>query len=347
MPEEQTQSNEAPMQPETALLSAPPQRLLLPKIAGAVMLMLSVFGAGTLASLFVPAWVKGVFSSTQVASVPVALDTSRFDTLSLQAKSVYVYDASTDTLLFSRAPDAQLPLASITKVMLSLVVSEVLSSEDTITISREAVERGGGGLTHGEVWRMRDLLDYMLIASSNTAAEALKEAAEPRMRERYPQFREGRAVVSRMNALAQELGMRSTYFLNASGLDESGTQAGAYGSARDVALMFEYALQEKRELFAGTAREHATLGAQNMPKQDVLNTNIALTDIPHIYMGKTGLTDLAGGNLAIAYDAGENYPVITVVLGSTQEARFTDMQKLVGATLETLLKKPSVGTVVQ
>jgi D-alanyl-D-alanine carboxypeptidase len=50
-------------------------------------------------------------------------------------------------------------------------------------------------------------------------------------------------------------------------------------------------------------------------------------------LSKTGFTDLAGGNLAIVFDAGVNHPVAVVVLGSTEDSRFTDVSELVGATL--------------
>ena len=214
---------------------------------------------------------------------------------------------------------------------------EVLPMESTVTISREAVVKGEGGLTYGERWRVRDLIDYMLIVSSNTAAEALAEAADPLMRAKYPEAPAAEAIVWRMNLLAQQLGLHATYFINPSGLDESMTQAGALGSAHDIASLFAYAMRANRDLFAGTSREHATLGALNMPKKDVHNTNEALESIPNIYMGKTGLTDLAGGNLAIAFDASENHPIIIVVLGSTPEGRFDDMKKLVTTTIQELL----------
>ena len=51
-------------------------------------------------------------------------------------------------------------------------------------------------------------------------------------------------------------------------------------------------------------------------------------------MGKTGYTDLAGGNLAVVFDVGPVHPVIAVVLHSTQLGRFDDMKKLVAATQE-------------
>jgi len=55
--------------------------------------------------------------------------------------------------------------------------------------------------------------------------------------------------------------------------------------------------------------------------------------IPGIIMGKTGYTDLAGGNLAVVFDAGVGHPVVAVVMGSTQDGRFSDMKQLVSASI--------------
>lgn len=322
----------APLQQEPPrLLKAPPMRQML---VGGTFLAVSIMSGMALVVAYLPPFGHKA-PEAQVAAAEVTTS-SLFEAVVITGKGAYVVDASNDRVLYAKNPDAQLPLASITKVVLTLVVADVLPMESTVRISSDAVTKGGGGLTFGEEWRVRDLIDYMLIASSNTAAEALAEAAEEGIRAKYPEAPAERAVIWRMNRLASQLGMSSTYFLNPSGLDESVTQAGALGSAKDIAALFSYALRTNRELFAGTSREFATLGPLNAPKRDVHNTNEALASIPHIYMGKTGLTDLAGGNLAIAYDAGENHPVIVIVLGSTQEGRFADVTSLVETAAKVL-----------
>ena len=48
-------------------------------------------------------------------------------------------------------------------------------------------------------------------------------------------------------------------------------------------------------------------------------------------MSKTGFTDLAGGNLALVFDAGIEHPIAVVVLGSSKKERFTDASALVAA----------------
>ncbi len=336
MDQNQTPTEAAPatqeaVQEVTSTLSRPP---LSHVVVGALFLTVSLIGGLGLVVAALPS--LPALGAANVAAVETPQHQDAYGTLELQGKGIYVTDLANGKTLFAREPNAQLPLASITKVALALVVSEVLSLDEIVTISREAVIRGEGGITMGEEWVTRDLIEYMLIASSNTAAEGLAEAADSRLREKYLEAPRGKAAVWRMNSLARRLGLQSTYFVNPSGLDESTTQAGALGSSKDIAALFAYALRANRDLFAGTARGGEVLGPLNMPKKEAHNTNEALSSIPNIIMGKTGLTDLAGGNLAIVFDAGINHPVVIVVLGSTPDGRFEDMKKLVATTLQVL-----------
>lgn len=303
-------------------------------IMGAVFLAISVMGALGLVVAYLPI-AKETSAQAAAAAAPKE---DFFAPLALSAKGAYVYDAKADEELYSKGGTLQLPLASITKIALVLTVSEVLNPEQIITISRGAVERGEGGLTWGEEWKVRDLIDYTLITSSNTGAEALAEAADPLLAIKYPTATHTNATVWRMNSLAQSLGMNETYFLNPTGLDASPTQAGAMSSARDISQLFEYALRTNRSLFSSTVETDIPLGPSNAPWRDAHNTNNLLAEIPNLVMGKTGTTDLAGGNLAIAFDVEPNHPVIIVVLGSTAEGRFADVKLLAEAAQKTIIQ---------
>jgi D-alanyl-D-alanine carboxypeptidase len=63
--------------------------------------------------------------------------------------------------------------------------------------------------------------------------------------------------------------------------------------------------------------------------------------------GKTGFTDLAGGNLAIVFEVGPSRPVVAVILGSTQEGRFEDMRALVDHTREAIAERSATLSVQQ
>ena len=81
-----------------------------------------------------------------------------------------------------------------------------------------------------------------------------------------------------------------------------------------------------------TTRVYNTAGAYH----DVENTNDIVNKIPNLIGSKTGYTDLAGGNLIIAFDAGLNRPIVITVLGSTREDRFADVLKLVDEVQKSL-----------
>jgi D-alanyl-D-alanine carboxypeptidase (penicillin-binding protein 5/6) len=143
-----------------------------------------------------------------------------------------------------------------------------------------------------------------------------------------------------MNWRAKELGLTQTYFLNESGLDEGAFATGGYGSARDTALLLARLFNTAPGVF-GATRSSAVVVEEKTGNHRVRNTNTAAELIPGLIGGKTGLTDLAGGNLAVLIDAGPNHPVAIVVLGSTEHKRFTDVGALAWETLRHLNQRQS------
>ncbi|KKQ30337.1 MAG: hypothetical protein US45_C0047G0004 [Candidatus Nomurabacteria bacterium GW2011_GWA1_37_20] len=63
------------------------------------------------------------------------------------------------------------------------------------------------------------------------------------------------------------------------------------------------------------------------------NTDYLVNDLAGFMAGKTGYSDLAGGNLAIVLDKGYGHPIIIVVLGSNFEGRFRDAKNLYEAVI--------------
>ena len=257
-----------------------------------------------------------------------------FASISLIAKSAIVYDVTTGRVLYALSPDTQLPLASITKVAMALTVSEALRPDDVISIPYDTAPTIDAPSLHtDERWRMSDLLDFTLTASSNDGADILAAAADANLRRVYPEAPAGSAALWRMNDLAKQLGLRNTFFLNVNGLDMSTTQSGAYGSARDIAALLTYAASTSPDIFSATTHSSVTVRAVTGETVTATNTNEALPHIPGLVMGKTGYTDLAGGNLAVVFDT-RGHRIVAVVLGSTFDGRFTDMQQLVTASTQ-------------
>ncbi|HEY4519518.1 MAG TPA: hypothetical protein VJH33_00565 [Candidatus Paceibacterota bacterium] len=289
-----------------------------------------------LAALFLSIITGGIYvidTSPSQARVSVAATSRAIDPflgMTLEAKSALAVDLKTDEVLYALYPDIQLPLASLAKIALVLSASEVLSPNESILMTNSAYTIGSADtLEVGEEWLVRDIVDYTLMGSSNGGALALERAADQRLHALYPASVLGSATLYRMNSLAKELGMLNTFFLNTSGLDEDTALSGAYGSAHDIVLLLEYALKHE-DNFTGTTKEKLVMWKLGTPKSAVaFNTNEALPTIPGLVFGKTGFTDLAGGNLAVVFEPEPSHPVAVVILGSTQSGRFADMTELV------------------
>jgi D-alanyl-D-alanine carboxypeptidase len=141
--------------------------------------------------------------------------------------------------------------------------------------------------------------------------------------------------IQKMNEEAKILGMSEMYFVNESGLDENTNQSGGYGTAQNVAQLLEHMLRTHPDILEATKYKNTTISSLSK-NHTIKNTNSDIGNIPGLLASKTGYTDLAGGNLAVVFDAGLNRPVIAVVLGSTQNGRFSDINTLVQASLESL-----------
>ena len=203
--------------------------------------------------------------------------------------------------------------------------------KSTTTVTRESVlSEGDSGLLVGEKWKTTELAKLTLVSSANDGAHSLATAWVGTEQAFDPN---SITFIDEMNQKAKLLGLSQTYFLNETGLDLSSTTAGAYASANDVARLFYRTLSSYPEIFETTSSRQLILKSEN--KTHVIkNTNAGVESIPGIIASKTGYTPIAGGNLVVAIDAGVNHPIVAVVLGSSIEGRFSDMEKLLAATID-------------
>ena len=131
------------------------------------------------------------------------------DVLSLSCPSAILMEATTGGVLYEKASDAPLPMASVTKVMTMLLIFEAidegqLSLSTDVTVSEHAASMGGSQvfLEAGEVQLVETLLKCISIASANDASVAMAEAIAG----------SEEAFVSQMNKKAASLGMTNTHF---------------------------------------------------------------------------------------------------------------------------------------
>ena len=246
----------------------------------------------------------------------------------IQAKSFYVYDILAQKSIFNKDEHVQLPLASITKLMSGLVALDVMKEDTIITIKRDDIlMEGDSGLAIGEKWKLKDLLDFSLITSSNDGMHAIARSLD------YYVAVNNKDTIKLMNEKAKNLGLNDTIFVNETGLDIDTNMSGAYSSSYDIAKLLEDIIKNNPSLIIGTKNQAKTFVSESNIKHIALNTDSSINNIAGMIASKTGFTDLAGGNLAIAFDAGIMHPVIVVVLGSTTDGRFSDVEKFVNLAL--------------
>jgi D-alanyl-D-alanine carboxypeptidase len=262
--------------------------------------------------------------TTVATSTPVS--PAAFTRVPLIAQAAVVYDLSTGKVLFEKNGSAQLPLASLTKLLTTYAAVTSLDPNAPVTISETALAQDGdSGLQAGETFALKDLARFALVASSNDAAEAIAETASAK-----------RATndASLLASAAAAAGLTQTYATNGTGLDVNTKVSGGYGSAEDVALLAGALLAKAPTIAHATTLSSVTVRDYTGESHTLPNTNQNIVSVPNPLLSKTGYTDLAGGNLVVVFDVGINHPVAVAVLGSTHDGRFSDVATLVSRTLD-------------
>ena len=236
----------------------------------------------------------------------------------IEARAAIVYDPVEQRILFQKNAAVSLPLASLTKLMSAETVLRVKNVNVPLTITlADLAPQGDWGFRAGDTVSLSDLIKMALVASSNDAMAAAAASL-------------GGDYMNQLNRTAGMLGLSNTYFLNPTGLDLSEETAGAYGSAYDVARLAAAFMRGFPQYFELTAND--TISIQDDGRVlTATSTALPLHSIPGFIGAKTGYTRLAGGNLVAAFDVDIGHPLIVVVLGSSEEGRFTDIETLIHA----------------
>jgi len=243
--------------------------------------------------------------------------------LKIEATSVIaveVDDKDAQKVLFKKASDEALPIASISKLMTALVVLENQEPSQIVEISKEAVaiEGESGKLKIGEIFKVQDLLYPLLMESSNDVAQALSEVTGEQ------------AFVDLMNFEAENLGLKNTNFVNPTGLDPETAGPLNSSTAEDLVKLTSHLLKTQPLIWEIlSVSEFDLYSSDGVFHHKVLNNNKLLKDWPERIVGaKTGYTDKASGCiiLVLKNQNSDNF-LINVILGSAQ--RFEEMKKLV------------------
>jgi D-alanyl-D-alanine endopeptidase (penicillin-binding protein 7) len=221
----------------------------------------------------------------------------------IRSAAAFVLDEKDQKVLYARRADVQAPIASITKLMTAIVVTEARQPlNERIRISSDDVSHGKGTYSRlpvGTTLTRGELLHLALMASENRAAHALGRS--------YPGGEP--AFVHAMNLKAKALGMASTHFVEPTGLSVENVS-----TPEDLAKLVIAASQDPTIRAFSTDPEHAVpVGRQLV---EFHNTN-SLVKNPawDIALQKTGYIAEAGRCLVMKAVI-EGRSVVIVLLNS-------------------------------
>lgn len=225
---------------------------------------------------------------------------------SVSAQSAVLTEAESGAILFAKAADTRLPMASTTKIMTALVALEHASPETVISVAREAVGIEGSSiyLFEGEQLTLKQLLYALLLSSANDAAVAIAcgvaGGIEP--------------FAGMMNEKASALGLRDTHFTNPHGLDDPDH----YTTARELAIVARAALANDliREIAATRKTTIPQNGNEGM--RLLVNHNKLLCIYDGAIGMKTGFTKRSGRCLVSAA-ARDGVTLIAVTLNAPND----------------------------
>ena len=241
--------------------------------------------------------------------------------LQLRSHSALVINQATGELVYTKNPEIETPIASITKLMTAVVTLDAgLPLDEQITINAEDLDRlkgTGSRLPLGATLTRRELLHLALIASENRAAAALSRA--------YPGGRE--AFIEAMNRKARGLGMQNTHYVDGTGLSSHNRS-----TAMDLAKLVDVASRQYP-----TIREISTTGSYDVEVEGrkrarqiaYMNTN-ALTRNKDwdIGISKTGYISEAGHCLVMQTRIGGQKMVIVLLDSWGKWSRIGDAQRI-------------------
>ncbi|GED67309.1 D-alanyl-D-alanine carboxypeptidase [Brevibacillus reuszeri] len=246
--------------------------------------------------------------------------------VNLDARAAILLDSHTGEVLYTKNADTLYPVASMSKMMTEYLLLEAVKEQrtawtDMIPISKNAATTEGArvNLVEGKAYPLKDLYEAMAVGSANNAAVAIGEYLAGSTS----------AFAEQMNLKAVELNLRSSQFVNATGLGYD------YGqnemSARDVGILAYRLMNDFPDIIRVTSEPLIKLSST---KETVQNTNVMLhaddetVRVDGIDGLKTGFTDDAGYCFTGTAQRG-NKRLISVVMGTKDEAaRFTDTKKL-------------------
>ena len=228
----------------------------------------------------------------------VRVENFKIDPSKISAQNVLIKELK-GPVLYEKKSKEQRPIASLTKLMTSLVALNIYSENEQFEIKSNYFEYQTK-FKKGEIFHLRNLLKALLISSSNSAADIIQSKIG------------NKVFVENMNKLAKQLNLNQTTFEDAIGLSPNNKS-----SLRDLYNLSSYILENKPEIFKYSRETSFIL--EGKFRRYLYNTNKLTEKYPEIIFGsKTGYTEEAGQCLVMIIKF-EKSPLIFVGLLNSKD----------------------------
>lgn len=266
--------------------------------------------------------VKGMLALLVLFNVMNITNVSALNTPNVQASYAYVYDLTTSQELYSKNADERIYPASMTKVMTALVALDHIDDLKKVTQMQEydiegLWEAGASSayLEVGEKVTYGDLIHGIILPSGADACRAISREL----------FGSEEKMVEQMNKKAEELGLKNTHFMNATGLHHKNH----YSSTHDMGIITREALKNSffKEVF--TKRSYKTEITQHYMAATILKVYWnSRMDITHIKGCKTGYTDESKSCITALVNS-QGHDLITVFAKEEDSQHYVKDAKIV------------------
>ncbi|MEN3940109.1 D-alanyl-D-alanine carboxypeptidase [Prosthecobacter sp. SYSU 5D2] len=241
----------------------------------------------------------------------------------ISADRVIIVDANSDEILFEKNPDKRGAIASTTKLLTALLVVEEGDLEKIITVEQSDTQCSPVrlGIKAGEQYTRRQLLNTILVKSSNDVAQALARDNAGSVE----------AFVAKMNQKCLELGLQDSHYVNPHGLPaRDGDEP--FSTARDLSVIAKVC-DKQQEIRSIVKQQSYTFKWPNGRTTQLSNTNRVLRSAGYCDGMKTGYTDAAGYCLVASGERNGRRRIV-VVLNDTEGGVWRDAQALLDWALK-------------
>ncbi|WHY88814.1 D-alanyl-D-alanine carboxypeptidase [Neobacillus novalis] len=235
-------------------------------------------------------------------------------------------DVETGEILYNKIAHSKAYPASMTKVLTATILDERMDDGEILTVSPNAAcqECICLGLKAGEKISKQDAMKALLLVSANDVSVTIAENVGG--------SEEGFAEL--MNQKVRVLRLKNSHFVSASGLNGPNH----YTTPYDMALITKEAVQHPNVLEVMSTQ--AARIKTSMQEKNISNL-IKLQTMPNVIAGKPGFTNAAQHTL-VEYLKKDNKEVISVVMKSDKQSKYSDVQTMANYSFAHLQKSKPV-----